>query len=141
MPKRCRLLVILAGLFLSAASFADWIEESDKNAMLVLNSQAKFQPESIARAGLSEFDGDVFDLNEGFSERQDANNRELVVELRKRLAAAQHPKVRQDLEILIQSLNDEIESRRINNKHLLPYFNIHRVMFGSFNALLDPRNG
>jgi hypothetical protein len=140
MPTRNRLLVLLASLFFSAVAFADWIEESDKNAMLVLRSQAEFQPEGIARSGLSEFDGDVFDLSADISERQDTNDRELLVELKKRLAAEQHPKVRQDLEILIQSLNDEIESRRIDNKYMLPYFNIHRVMFGSFNALLDPRN-
>ena len=135
-----RSLVLVASLLVAGSAFADWIEDSDKNAMLVLRSQAAFQPEAIARAGLSEFDGDVFDLNAEYIERQDANNRELLVELNKRLAAETHPKVRQDLEILIRSLNDEIETHRIDSKYMLPYFNVHRIMFGSFNALLDPRN-
>lgn len=135
-----RIPLILAGIFFFSAAFADWIEESDKNAMLVLRSQAAFQPESVARAGLSEFDGEIFDLKINYIERQDANNQKLLIELNKRLAVESHPKVRQDLEILIQSLNDEIETRRINRKYMLPYFNMHQVIFGSFNALLDPRN-
>ena len=140
MPRMNQLLMLVISLFFSVTVCADWIEDSDKNAMVVLRSQAAFQPESIARAGLSEFDGDVFDLNANYTERQDANDRGLLVEMKKRLAAETHPKVKQDLEILIRSLNDEIETRRIDRKYMLPYFNVHRVMFGSFNALLDPRN-
>jgi hypothetical protein len=129
----------VALLFVASAN-ADWIEDSDENAMLVLRSQAAFQPEAIARAGLSEFDGDVIDLGPEYRARQDANDRALLVELEARLADEDHPKVRQDLEILIQSLNDEIETRRIDGTYMLPYYNIHQLIFGSFNALLDPRN-
>jgi hypothetical protein len=135
-----RLLFLVACLFLSSVAYADWIEDSDKNAMLVLRSQASFQPESVASYGLTEFDGDVFDINANYGERQDANDRILLLELQSRLADEDHPKVRQDLEILIRSLHDEIETRRLDNKYMLPYFNMHRAMFGSFNALLDPRN-
>jgi uncharacterized protein (DUF885 family) len=140
MHRIFRLLVSATCFLLVIEANADWIEDSDKNAMLVLESQARFQPESIARSGLSQFDGDVFDLGADYDERQTANNLELITELKKRLAVEQHPKVRQDLEILIQSLNDENETRRINNQYMLPYFNMHAVIFGSFNALLDPRN-
>ena len=140
MDKMNRSLVLVISLLVAGSAFADWIEDSDKNSMLVLRSQAAFQPESVANAGLSEFDAEVFDLNADYIERQDVNDRELLVEMKKRLAAETHPKIRQDLEILIRSLNDGIESRRVNSKYMLPYFNMHRVMFGSFNALLDPRN-
>jgi hypothetical protein len=140
MDRMSRSLALITSLLIAGSAFADWIEDSNKNAMVVLRSQAAFQPESIARAGLSEFDGDVFDLDVNYTERQDANDRELLVEMKKRLAAEKHPKVRQDLEILIRALNDEIETRRIDSKYMLPYFNVHRAMFGSFNALLDPRN-
>ena len=135
-----RSLTLICCLFLSFATSADWIEDSDKNAMLVLRSQASFQPESVASYGLTEFDGDIFDLNADYSARQDDSDRELLVELKNRLASEENQKVRQDLEILIQSLNDEIETRRIDNKYMLPYFDMHRAMFGSFNSLLDPRN-
>ena len=135
-----RLFAAAATLLFVVPANADWIEDSDKNAMYVLESQARFRPETVANAGLSEFDGEVLDLGAGYSERMDANDRELLAELNRRLAAEQHPKVRQDLEILIQSLEDGIESRRINRQYMLPYVNVHRAMFSSFNSLLDPRN-
>lgn len=140
MFKTSRLFAAAVALLFISHANADWIEVSDKNAMYVLESQAQFQPEGVARAGLSDFDGDIFDLNAGYIERQDANDRELLAEMKRRLSTEQHPKVRQDLEILIQSLEDGIESRRIHQQYMLPYYNIHRAMFGSFNGLLDPRN-
>jgi len=140
MLRACRVLAAAAALLLLSSANADWIADSDENAMLVLRSQAAFQPEAIARAGLSDFDGDIIDLGPDYRARQDANDRALLEELGKRLVDEEHPKVRQDLEILIQSLNDEIETRRVNGRYMLPYYNIHQLIFGSFNALLDPRN-
>ena len=135
-----RLLGLAAGLLLSAMAHADWIKESDKSAMLVLESQAAFQPEAIANRGLSEYDGNVLDLKPNYRERQIANNNQLIKELETRLQKETHPKVKQDLQILIQALADENETRRIDSQYMLPYYNIHRTMFGSFNALLDARN-
>lgn len=135
-----RLVVSIAGLLIVTTAHADWIADSDKNAMLILRSQASFQPESVASTGLDEFDGDVRDLGARYSERQDDNDRRLLAEMQKRLARESDEKVRQDLQILIQSLQDGIESRRIDRQYMLPYFNVHRLLFGSFNALLDPRN-
>ena len=135
-----RLLGLAAGLLLSAMAHADWIKESDKSAMLVLESQAAFQPEAIANRGLSEYDGNVLDLKPNYRERQTANNNQLIKELETRLQKETHPKVKQDLQILIQALADENETRRIDSQYMLPYYNIHRTMFGSFNALLDARN-
>ena len=140
MRRTNRSLFLVSCLLFSGVAYADWIEDSDKNAMLVLESQANFQPESVADYGLTEFDGNVFDLKADYVERQNANDRELLTELKARLDEEDNKKVRQDLEILIQSLNDEIESRRIATKYMLPYLNMHRVMFSSFNSLLDPRN-
>ena len=131
------LLVCILG---AAVSRADWIEQSNENALLVLQAQAEFEPEGIARAGLTEYDADVIDLKANYEERQTASDRLLLAELNKRLALKQDPRVRQDLKILIQSLEDNIETRRIDSQYLLPYYNIHGFLFGSFNALLDPRN-
>lgn len=39
-----RLLGLAAGLLLSALAQADWIEESNKSAMLVLENQAAYRP-------------------------------------------------------------------------------------------------
>lgn len=140
MLKRSRSLIAAVVLLLSASASADWIEDSDKNSMMVLRAQAAFQPESVAAAGLNDFDGEIIDLGANYVDRREASDRELVVELERRLADESHPKIRQDLEILIQSLTDGIEARRAYHERLLPYINVHRLLFSSFNSLLDPRN-
>ena len=132
--------LLLLGVIFTGAAAADWIEQSNANAMLVLESQAKFDPEWIARVGLSQFDPDVTDLGANLEERQDASDRLLLAELNKRLALQQDPRVHEDLEILVQALEDGIETRRIDSACLLPYYNIHGLLFNSFNTLLDPRN-
>ncbi len=135
-----RLVAIIILFSITPFALADWIEESDKIAMRVLESQAEMQPESFSWLGLSQFDGDVVDLDPDFVARRTANDQRLLAELERNLESEDDPKIRQDLEILIQSLEDGIESRRINTRYMLPYINVHRLMFGSFNALLDPRN-
>ena len=140
MLKRSRSLIAAVVLLLSASASADWIEDSDKNSMIVLRAQAAFQPESVAAAGLNDFDGEIIDLGANYVDRREASDRELVVELERRLADESHPKIRQDLDILIQSLTDGIEARRAYHERLLPYINVHRLLFSSFNSLLDPRN-
>ena len=140
MSLMSRCLLLVAGVLFAGAASADWITRSNENAMLVLRAQAAFEPEWISRAGLSEFDGGVIDLQAGYGDRENASDQALLVELNKRRGEKQDPRVRQDLQILVQSVEDGIESRRIQDKYLLPYYNLHGYLFGSFNALLDPRN-
>ena len=135
-----RIALLLVSAVLAGTAYGDWIEQSDANAMMVLRSQALFAPESIAGAGLADYDTDVIDLKANYEQRQTAAERLLLEDLNKRMALKQDPRVRQDLEILVQSLQDDIETRRIDSKYLLPYYNMHGFLFGSFNALLDPRN-
>jgi len=135
-----RVLLLLTVSVFTASAQADWVADSNANAMLVLRAQAEFQPEGMARAGLTEYDGDVIDLKANYKARETATDRMLLTTLNERLPEKQDPRVRQDLQIMIQSLEDSIESRRVEEKYLLPYHNIHRFLYFSFNALLDPRN-
>ena len=119
---------------------ADWIDESNKYAMQVLSGMALFYPEFASGQGLSEYDTEVVDLNPGVYERQMASSEQMLRTLREQLAKIEHPKVRQDLEILIQSVTDSMETERIQRQNLLPFYNIHKDLFFGFNSLLDPRN-
>jgi len=127
-------------LLIAPLATADWIEDSDKIAMRVLQSQAAFAPESLGWIGLTEFDEEVIDLQSDYVGRRNASDRKMLEYLEERLADTEHPKIRQDIEILIQSVNDDLETRRITSARMLPYYNIHGLMFGAFNSLLDPRN-
>ncbi|MFT6275781.1 MAG: hypothetical protein ACJAZ0_001884 [Halioglobus sp.] len=135
-------LILSCVLFAAGSAQAkdDWIEKSDINSMRVLEAQAAFAPESIAGYGLAQFDGDIMDLRAKSHERSQASTKNILQQMQGHLKSEQQPQVREDLEILIQSLQDDIESSDINHNHLLPYFNMHATLFFSFNSLLDVRN-
>ncbi|MCB1680115.1 MAG: DUF885 domain-containing protein [Halioglobus sp.] len=135
-----QLAVLLVAVLSVGAASADWIEKSNDNALLVLRGQGAFEPETASAVGLEAFDAEVVDLRDDYVARENASDQALLGEMRRRLLAERDPRVRQDLEILIQSLGDAIETRRIYRQYMLPYFNLHGLLFGSFDALLDPRN-
>jgi hypothetical protein len=121
-------------------ALADWIEESDRNTTVVLRSQAKFSPEGFARLGLTEFDSEIMDLNAGVFNRRQADNKRLLLEMNKRLESEENLAVSRDLQILIQSLEDDLVTAGLHREMLLPYYNLHQSLYYSFNFLLDPRN-
>jgi hypothetical protein len=129
------LLLILA----SQAVAGNWVEESDKYTNVVLKAQVKFQPETGTSLGLSEYDEMVRDLGPDLYERVQTEDRKLVGLTEEWLRIAENPKVIQDLQILHQSLQDGIHSAELNQKYMLPYFNLSQDLFFGFRASLDPR--
>ncbi len=133
-------LAFAVAIICTTAVQANWIEKSDINAMLVLEENAKFNPEGVADLGLDKLDGEITDLQSNVYQRSQDSDRALLQEMQKRLAKEQHPKIRQDLVILVQALQDSLISAEVNHTHLLPYYNLHRTLYSGFNSLLDPRN-
>lgn len=127
------LLATAAGLRAAPA----WIEASDGHAALVLEALAEFSPESAAGLGVEGYDEEVFDLRAGVHERVAARSQAVLAELERRLEAEDDAKVRQDLEILVQAVEDDLTSRRLRREHLLPYFNVSRATFQGIRALID----
>jgi hypothetical protein len=132
--------LVIISTVASTGVLADWIKDSDHNTMVVLRGQAKFQPESVSSYGLTEFDGEIFDLKPNVYQRAQDQYRALLQEMQRRLAREKQPQVRQDLQILLQSLEDGLESAGLEHDMLLPYYNLHEKLFYSFHSLLDPRN-
>ncbi|MBE9538480.1 MAG: hypothetical protein IMF06_05315, partial [Proteobacteria bacterium] len=122
MTKTSRWLAFAGAMIFASVAQANWIEKSDVNAMLVLEASAEFSPEGVANQGLDKFDGEIMDLNPDVFQRSQDSDRALLKDMQKRLAKEQHPKIRQDLEILIQALEDGLESGEVNRSHLLPYY-------------------
>ena len=135
----------LAATFISlsaAATAADapgWVEKSDANAQIVLEVLAEFNPEGAARLGVDGLDEAIIDFRPGLYERSRSTSEAVLAELRQRLAAEKQPRVRQDLEILIQSVEDSLRSATLSRDHLLPYYNVSRTVFGGVRALVDPQ--
>ena len=133
------LLFLAASLSIPPAR-GDWIEQSDRFAMQVLTARAALQPEYASNYGLQQFDGDVADLGPDISQRWRSLNRDLVQKLSASLSTERNARVRQDLEIMIDALRADIETEELEQKYLLPYYNLHELMFLSFRSLLDPRS-
>ena len=84
----------------ASAQDIDWVAESNEHASVVLELLASFGPEGAGRIGVDGLDEEILDLNPGVYERGLEALREVRAEMLTRLEAAEHPKVRQDLEIL-----------------------------------------
>ena len=115
----------------------DWVQRSNENTRLVMESESKFAPEGYARQGMEGLDGEVRDLKPGVFERHRAAEAEVVKQLEKRLAQEKDLLVRQDLEILIKAENDNIKGSLLGEKYELIYINAARQVYGGIHGLLD----
>jgi hypothetical protein len=114
-----------------------WVTASNLETTRLLKAQAVFQPEGASSAGLVEYDGRAMDLGPRINERYIAAMQVERAHLAQRLAAEQDRQVRQDLEILIKSVDEDIEGIRLNEKYLLPFVDVPQAFYGSLQALLD----
>jgi Bacterial protein of unknown function (DUF885) len=114
-----------------------WIARSDDNARVLLEVLAKFSPEYAGRLGVDGFDEEISDLKPGITERTNAALRDASRVLSERLAQEKEQPVQQDLEILLTSAADNIRSNELQDKYLLPYFDVPRIVFSGLRALLD----
>ena len=112
MPTTLRALTTIFALLLllPGARAADWIAESNEHARLVLDNLAKYSPEGAGGLGVDGLDEQIFDLRAGIYERSRDDAKRILEELRTRHAEASHPKIRQDIEILIGAVEDGIET-------------------------------
>ncbi len=140
-----RLIALLLGgtLFASpvVAGTADtpaWIAKSNEHAQVAVDALAKISPEFASQTGVKGYDDKIADLTPGADERARALLIAARGELSKRRDVETDPLVRQDLEILVQSVHDQLESNALNRRLVLPYTDIGRlIFFGEFGLLQD----
>lgn len=114
-----------------------WVAESDAHARFVLDAQAAFTPESASRYGLTEHDGRTVDLGPRLSERYVTAMEEVTAELRRRLGAATHPQVRQDLEILLTAVDNDVTGARLGARLFLEWYDVPKLVFEGVRGLLE----
>lgn len=136
---------LLAGIYLlstalTAIAADDWVEESNANTLQVMEAQARISPENFSSLGIESVDAEVMDLGPELYERSQATFRELITTLEERKKTTEDPRVLQDLDILIKSLNDQIRTSELEHKYMLPYYNLSQTLYFGFRSLLDPRN-
>jgi hypothetical protein len=133
------LLAIAAFNLPTAAAEEDWVAKSNEHAQVVLEVLAKFSPEGAASIGVEGLDEEISDLGEGIYERGMQASYDLLEELRRREAGEKNRKVRQDLGILIQAVEDNIRTSELQRENMLPYFNMSQTIFYGVRGLIDPQ--
>ncbi|WP_426078055.1 DUF885 domain-containing protein [Janthinobacterium sp. PSPC3-1] len=119
------------------AASAAWVETSNRNAAIVLEAQAKFSPENASDTGLPQYDGLAADLGPNIVERQVAVLQQARGKLQLKLELERDERIRQDLEILIKAVDQEIAGARIEDKYSLPWIDVPQMVFGSMQSLLQ----
>jgi len=115
----------------------DWVVRSNENAKLMLDVIGQFAPEQASFLGVAGLDDRVADLGRDLTRRYLEAMRKAVVALRDKLATEKHPKIRQDLEIMLTRGDLSIRGAELGERLMLPYFNLNETIFQGLRALLD----
>ncbi len=143
-------VAVVAVLTFSAAWAADkkpdaktqaapaWVERSNADAQVLLKAIAQFHPEFATFTGLPGYDEKALDFRAGVNQRQRAALEAARADLQKKLDGEQDANVKQDLHILIAAATRRLEDNTIDEKYLLPYFDVGETIFqGEFTLLQD----
>jgi hypothetical protein len=142
MIRLTRLAAAVAGLCVSSLGLCDtpaWITASNRHAAALLEVFAKYAPENAAGLGAEGHDGDVLDLKPGNVRREEADMAAAAAQLAEALKSEADPRVRQDLEILLRSARDEHTTLELNERLMLPYFDLPQTIYVGYERLLDTR--
>ncbi|MFL6605333.1 MAG: DUF885 domain-containing protein [Steroidobacteraceae bacterium] len=129
----------LASSSTAAAAQPEWIVESNKQAAALLDEFAKYNPEQAAAIGVDGHDADVFDAKPHNVQRQEADLDAVAAGYERALPGAGDSRLKQDIEILLKSAHDQRVTLELNDRLMLPYFDLPQTLFNSFHGLLDPR--
>jgi hypothetical protein len=133
--------ILLSAFLFAASALAQappaWVAKSNLNTQLLIDIDAKYEPEGASAEGLKGFDDQIFSLAPDVRERRRADLRKAKQELERRLTAEQDPLVKQDLEILIASADRDTRESEANQKNFLPYADLTGGVFYGIKTLLD----
>jgi hypothetical protein len=142
MKRFSRLMLAAAGLCVTAVGWCDtpaWITASNRQAAGLLDVIAKYRPETAAALGVEGHDGEVLDLKPDNVRRQEADLEAVAAQLAASLKSETDARVRQDLEILLKSARDQRTTLELNDRLLLPYFDLPQTLYVGFETLLEKR--
>lgn len=115
----------------------EWVTRSNRDARLLLEINARFNPEASVSLGMPELDDQIIDLKPRFTERHQEATGQAITELEKRLEEEKDSAARQDLEILIKSARAEIRGAEIRRKYFIQLYNASEFAYWGISELLD----
>jgi hypothetical protein len=141
MKRFSRLMLAAAGLWtaVGACDTPAWITASNAQAAGLLEVIVKYAPETAAAIGVEGHDSEVRDLKPDNVRRQEADLDAVATQLSEALKKETDPRVKQDVEILLKSARDQRTTLELNDRLLLPYFDLAQTLYLGFQTLLDKR--
>src|SRR3984893_5495335 len=142
MKRFSRLMLAAAGVCVTALGWCDtpaWISASNSHAVGLLDVIVKYAPEHASFYGVEGHDGEVLDRKPGNVRRQEADLDAVGAELSAALKSESDARVKQDLEILLKSARDQRTTLELNDRLMLPYFDLPQTLYVGFETLLDKR--
>jgi hypothetical protein len=121
------------------AAEAAWITESNRHTQVLLEVNARYQPESAADLGLTQYDRLIIDLKPKFDERFEADLAAAITQLETARAQVKDDRAIQDLDILIKAAQRQSTTSALNRRLMIPYFDLGKQIYGSFQDMLDAR--
>jgi hypothetical protein len=134
------LLISVLGCSAALAAAPDWVARSNRLAEPVLDVNAQFGPEDASQAGKEMYDTNIVDLKPRLYEREVAATEKVIAQLRSELKTETDPNVKQDLEIMIDTMERNVATAQLNHRLMLDYVDIPQTVFDGLHVLLDPRN-
>ena len=131
-----RTLLCLTALPVFAQSPPAWVEKSNRNAQLLIDIEARYNPENAGRSGSAGVDDRVSVLGPDRAVLYRRDMTEARALLASRLTSETDPLVRQDLEILIAAADRNIRSSEATEKYLLSFYNVPALVYSGIEALL-----
>lgn len=129
--------VFLTAATLSAQNPPPWVVNSNRNAQLLIDINAKYAPESATSDGVKRLDDRISSLGPEQRTRFQADLRKAKAELESRLAKETNALVKQDLDILIASADRDIRESEARYKTFLRYTDVTGLVFFGVKSLLD----
>ncbi|WP_114241301.1 DUF885 domain-containing protein [Dyella sp. C9] len=130
--------LVAAGSAQADTKPASWVDRSNTDAKVLLDVLARFNPEFASQIGVPGYDDKVVDLKPDVDVRQRAALVEAKGKLEKLLAAEKDINVREDLQIMIKAIDQQVEGIDLNDKYMLPYQDVGQIIFqGEFVLLKD----
>ena len=119
------------------AAQPDWVETSNAYTQKLIAFEAGFYPEGASSSGYEQYDGQTFDYSLDSDERYVAGAKALKADFTGAMARESNPFVKQDLAILIDSLDRSIASSELNDKYMLEWSELPQSIFYSIGSMLS----
>ncbi len=136
-----RVLTLVLSLSVAAPLLAEpeWVKRSNDITAIALGVQAKLQPEGASFIGVEGYDADVSQLPLDVNTRTVAMLQQARAQIDAKRAGENDPAVLQDIDILLASIDSNIEGTRLAEKYEIPYFDLPQLFFNATRSLLDDR--